>query len=408
MVKEEKRGKPSQKIMPFPTATEEKLEGLEDAAMDQFLRESVKKEADEIEKALNEDPKLIGVGASDDLFEKIVAELKKRGEWEEEEAGEAGLEGDRGEDKQEKRQKEQENRQEKGQQEQEEGQEEQEDQKEQKEGREKQEGQKEQEEGRKEQKSQKEKKEQEKQENKQEAKQPEGRGSEEEIYKLLSEEDRDALEYGRRMKKEKEIREQRKKHRRKRWQRAGVTAAALVLVMGVGMRSEANRRFALHVWEAVTNNFGIRMPINFVEQEELHIESDEEQEAFAEIDKKLNVAPVYFGYMPEEMTYEHYVINEEGSYAIVSYSYQDVFLDIFLKSGERENTVYGQVDGEKEEMELIVNEQNIEMKVYKIVTDEQEYSTATFVSGECYYCLSGMIPFEEMKKILKFLVISEK
>ncbi len=358
MVKEEKRGKPSQKIMPFPTATEEKLEGFEDAAMDQFLRESVKKEADEIEKALNEDPKLIGVGASDDLFEKIVAELKERGEWEEEEAGEAGSEGDRQKEKQKN--------------------------------------------------GQKEKEAQEKQENKQEEKMPEGSGSEEEIYKLLSEEDRDALEYGWRMKKEKEIKEQRKKYRRKRWQRVGMTAAALALVMGVGLRSEANRRFVLQVWGSVANNFGIRMPVNFVEQDELHIESDEEQEAFAEIEKKLNIAPIYFGYLPEGMLYQRYSINEKAALAVVTYSYQDVFMDIYLKSGERENAIYGQIDGKEEKKETVINEQNLEMQVYKIVTDTEAYSTVIFVNGDDYYCLSGMVPFDEMKKISKFLVISEK
>ncbi len=39
-------------------------------------------DADRIERELNEDPKLIGIGASDDLFGKIVEELKTKGIWE--------------------------------------------------------------------------------------------------------------------------------------------------------------------------------------------------------------------------------------------------------------------------------------------------------------------------------------
>ena len=50
--------------------------------MDRFLRQSIIEDADRIERELNEDPKLIGIGASDDLFGKIVEELKTKGIWE--------------------------------------------------------------------------------------------------------------------------------------------------------------------------------------------------------------------------------------------------------------------------------------------------------------------------------------
>lgn len=69
------RGK---KITQFPTQSDVQEE-LEDAAMDRFLRQSIIEDADRIERELNEDPKLIGIGASDDLFGKIVEELKTKG-----------------------------------------------------------------------------------------------------------------------------------------------------------------------------------------------------------------------------------------------------------------------------------------------------------------------------------------
>ena len=46
--------------------------------MDRFLRQSIIEDADRIERDLNEDPKLIGIGASDDLFGKLVEELRLR------------------------------------------------------------------------------------------------------------------------------------------------------------------------------------------------------------------------------------------------------------------------------------------------------------------------------------------
>lgn len=55
-----------------------------DDRMDEFLKEEMIREADEIEERLNSDPDMFGVGASDDMFLKIVAELKEKGIWEEE------------------------------------------------------------------------------------------------------------------------------------------------------------------------------------------------------------------------------------------------------------------------------------------------------------------------------------
>lgn len=54
-----------------------------DLEMDALLQEELMREADELEAKLNSDPSLIGMGASDDLFVKIVEELKEKGIWEE-------------------------------------------------------------------------------------------------------------------------------------------------------------------------------------------------------------------------------------------------------------------------------------------------------------------------------------
>lgn len=82
MSREKNNGKESGKITKFPYETTQE-ENLEDEKMDAFLRESIIKEADELEAHLNSDPKLVGVGASDDLFDKIVGSLKEQGVWEE-------------------------------------------------------------------------------------------------------------------------------------------------------------------------------------------------------------------------------------------------------------------------------------------------------------------------------------
>lgn len=67
-----------------------------DLEMDALLQEELMREADELEAKLNSDPSLIGTGASDDLFVKIVEELKEKGIWEE---GQDNAEGDSEENK---------------------------------------------------------------------------------------------------------------------------------------------------------------------------------------------------------------------------------------------------------------------------------------------------------------------
>lgn len=71
---------------------------LEDAELDALLEEELKREADELEARLNSDPKLIGVGASDDLFAKIVGSLKEQGVWEEDEKAVKAQEDEAGEE----------------------------------------------------------------------------------------------------------------------------------------------------------------------------------------------------------------------------------------------------------------------------------------------------------------------
>ena len=78
------------------------MEDLEDTELDALLEEELKREADELEARLNSDPKLIGVGASDDLFAKIVGSLKEQGVWEEDEKAVKVQEDEAGEEDAEK------------------------------------------------------------------------------------------------------------------------------------------------------------------------------------------------------------------------------------------------------------------------------------------------------------------
>ncbi len=76
----------NKKVVPFQISEEE----LQDPETDRLVRESLIREADELEREINSKPELAGVKAPEGMFESIVAELKERGVWEEDEAEEQG------------------------------------------------------------------------------------------------------------------------------------------------------------------------------------------------------------------------------------------------------------------------------------------------------------------------------
>ena len=147
--------------------------------MDRFLRQSIIEDADRIERELNEDPKLIGIGASDDLFGKIVEELKTKGIWE----GEKGTNVD-------------------------------------------------------------EKPEPVKEEQQKPA-----------IYDMLSEADREALAFGYQMQKKEQERKEKRKKRNRRLKHVSAAVVALVFVGGIGLSTEASRRWIFQVGDAIVENF---------------------------------------------------------------------------------------------------------------------------------------------------------
>ena len=190
MEKETKeKGKHSgKKITQFPTQLGVQEE-LEDAAMDRFLRQSIIEDADRIERELNEDPKLIGIGASDDLFGKIVEELKTKGIWEDEKETNVDEKPEHAKEEQQKPA----------------------------------------------------------------------------IYDMLSDADREALAFGYQMQKKEQERKEKRKKRNRRLKHVSAAVVALVFVGGIGLSTEASRRWIFQVGDAIEENFGVSIKNNFID-----------------------------------------------------------------------------------------------------------------------------------------------
>ena len=328
-------------------------EVLDDPRMDEFIRESLKKEADELEAELNSDPSLEGIKAPDDMFEKLVAKLKEEGVWEEE--------AEEPEEK-ESRQTIQQDSQENG----------------------------------------------DSKEVSKENVSDEGTLEQdlEKLYSMLPKEDQEALKLGRAVSEKKRRRSVKRKKRLKILKRAGVAAAMLVLVFGISMTSDANRKLVMQVWDGVVEQFSGRMRVNFVDEEVIESREDEEEKAFAEIKEKIGIEKIDFVYLPEGMEFQHYVFGDGGNEVRIYYSYKDIIFYVLVCRSDNGKVAYSYLDGQYTFKENYINNQNIEMAIWE---SKQENNSmiyaATFQYNDYSYICNGEVEYSEFMKILKFLVI---
>ena len=450
----------AEKITKFPLGPSG-MEDLEDTELDALLEEELKREADELEARLNSDPKLIGVGASDDLFAKIVGSLKEQGVWEEDEKAVKAQEDEAGEEDAEKSGKIKDEVQET----------EAEYENEKSGAGEKIEPEKEATERAKRMEQQSavaaektdravkentgspaEKKEAKATEEKtkkgieknieenteentavsadgntqkirkiesneaeeknatenvafSDDKERETKSGSEEAYSQLSEADRRAMEYGYQMQQKDAEKKVRRKKRRKLAKRAGITAAALVAVFGVSMTSDANRRYVLEAWNTVAGSLGLRTEVTYLENKEGYTESTDEEEAQEKIKTELEIQPVRFGYLPEGWKFMSYDIDIASLCAMTFYSNDDIWMNVYMYKNGKENVAYNQFDGEVEIIETIQTGQNMEVNIYKNGRNEEEGYTLAFENEEnCYYC-NVRLPYNEIKEIAKYIAI---
>ena len=333
MSEEKKNARPGNKIIEMKKNSKIRSihirpEELENPQMDEMIRENLKREADLLEEELNNDPELMGVGASDDLFLSIVNQLKEQGVWEEAEASEMEV---------------------------------------------------------------------------QEEEAKSAVDETEEIYKLLSEEDRQALLLGREVSRKKEEKKIRRQRQRRYARRIALVAAVFVVVFMMGMTSEANRRLVLNAWDAVMTMTGFKVVTNYVESEKVvRAENEEEKLAWKDAAERLGITILDFAYLPEGMVFERYEVLEDLEMVTFIYKMDKFILDVKVTSGDDAGSMYFINDENVKLMEKINMDEKVTAKIWKTnLQIEQETYIADFMYNGCRYTLNGMISHEEMKKIIK-------
>ena len=186
-----------------------------------------------------------------------------------------------------------------------------------------------------------------------------------------------------------------------RW--ASVAAAVLIGVFGISMTSEANRAYIMREMnELFGNDVNTQVDNNDV------IKSDRtERYACEEIENTLDIKMPRFFYLPDELKYQTYSLDEEAGAGILQYSYgeQMIFLTAFLN--ETKASVLNQNDNGVL-IDTFQNDFIPELKITLWKIEEKEDKAPIYALKweykNCYYEFFGEIQEKEMENIAKNIV----
>lgn len=220
---------------------------------------------------------------------------------------------------------------------------------------------------------------------------------EEKLRNALPERDKEALRIGRQIQNKRE----RAKRNRKVLRRMVGLAAAVTVVIGVGVTSVGGKKLFVDVFEK-----------NFGGEDKTYVNSDEskdvgeitEEQAWEEIKEKLGKEPVRLVYKPENTKFLNAIVDKEVQEAMLYYSINDKVMSFRIVSRYVNSSTGIEIS------DKLLKEYNIELPETKVIvreyrvleTGEKEY-TAQFTYKSSEYFLVGIVNQAEFEKIIKNL-----
>lgn len=204
----------------------------------------------------------------------------------------------------------------------------------------------------------------------------------------LTEEDRKALEIGRKRLK-------RKKHHG--WvSHFAVNAAILVCVFLVGVSTEANRTKIVNVINTLVGNEALVRVNNETDREKVH---NEQEKAYAAIEDELGIKSARFMYEVKGMEFAGYEIDEKIQAATLFYSYQNTVLTIVMRNEDKGTARGDMPDGDIGDKFVIKSDiGNIEAVEIKGKKANKYFSR--FIYNNTYYYISGEMLREEFVNLV--------
>lgn len=217
-----------------------------------------------------------------------------------------------------------------------------------------------------------------------------------EITQLLSEEDRKALQMGKKVLKGGK---RRKVLHVLRW--IATTAAVVVIgVFTISMGSDANRERAVAIWNSLV---GGELQVNIGDVENTSYLMDDEEAAYEKIYQELGISQVAFLYRPKNFNYNGYSLIENLQYVRVFYEYQNELLTLFMTKKSNNTNKNLVIDGKSEIVGNIeINSTKKTVDLWEIENpDETNTYEIHFTEGDVYYSVRGKIEKKQFVKIIE-------
>lgn len=218
-------------------------------------------------------------------------------------------------------------------------------------------------------------------------------------YPMLSKEDREFLELGKKVK--------RINKRTIFLKRVAIAACIGICIFGVSMTSEANRQYVVGLWNEIVGNSQLRIKINVEDETDDKIDTDTrdllEYEAMQQVKKELGIQPPEMLYKPEGMKFSNIRIEKDDRKAILFYEYKDTVFTITIQRKESKSKYTQEFDG------VVVSETSVhgiqhKIEIWKINDIDKTYM-AQLDGKEAYYIIKGSIEKKEFEQIIKGLII---
>ena len=231
----------------------------------------------------------------------------------------------------------------------------------------------------------------------------------EEVINHLSEEDREALELGRKMlkagigqKDPEELSGKKVRRKKKPLKMYLALAAVIVCVLAMGITSMGGPE---RIVRMMTQNVGDREVEKSSTSHKIKmIEGEEEEKAYQEIRNKFGTDVVKLSICLNNMKFDTMNLNEDKQIAEMYYTYNEKTIAYFINMPYRDNS-WG-VDFEDpidKEYTKKTEDCSIEVTIYKLKESKKSSCVAKFKYGNIEYLLTGTMKQQEFEKILNNL-----
>lgn len=215
-------------------------------------------------------------------------------------------------------------------------------------------------------------------------------------YNMLSKEDREFLELGKKIKKI--------NRRTVFLKRVAIAACVGICIFGVSMTSEANRQYVVGLWNEIVGNNQLRIKINVEDEKDSEMEISPEEKAKEKIKEELGIQPIEMLYRPDGMEFSHFSLEKEEKKAILFYEYGDTIFTISMQKKDSKSKFIQEFDG------IVINEIVIrgikdKIAIWKIDSIEETYATQLEGKETCYI-MRGSMEQTEFEKIIEKLIFS--